>query len=263
MKTNAIFKSGSLAMFVVCAGLLLVSSCGRHAALLNQAQDRYNKGVSALSPDNPQDTEAGRPDFEGSCALVDKAFENAPALEKDSLLFKAYMTKALCKWKLKLYQEAKASAAQALELARSGRSGMVKPRDKVLMEALPSFIVMEEVNDQLKRVRAETGTVNTNARQFFETSIFDPRPDKKGQLEEALDKLGRLRVQTREDKDLTREILQYELATLQVWSNGLSYLWENDTDGSQTTFVEEQRQFIEVEKNKRLQFIRELDGANG
>lgn len=256
-------KSVSLAWFIMCAGLLLVSSCGRHAALLNQAQDRYNKGVSALSPPPIQDSEAGRPYFEESCELVDKALENVPALEKDSLLFKAYMTKALCKWKLKLYQEAKASAAQSLELVSSGRSGMVPPRDRVLMEALPSFIAMEEVNDQLNRLRVETGTANANARKFYETSIFDPRPDKKGHLEEAIEKLGRLRLQASEDKGLTREILQYELAILQVWSDGLSYLWENDANGSQTSFVGEQRQFIEVEKNKRLQFIRELDGANG
>ena len=254
MRTSIAFSVTPLKLAILLVSLLALSSCSPYVKQLSRAQELYNQAIDEeKGPDSVADSILLRDAYKS----LQDALKGKDVLEKQGLLLNAYRLAALTEWQLRKYEQAKKSAESALALEPS-------PQDELLMKAIPAFIATEEVDLLLKQLRDNRGDeVDPDARKFYETNIFNPSPRENAKIEGAYQTLGALREQAQAlpDIKLARQLLGYEMAALQVWKNGLSYLWENDATGAHNSFMEEQQQLIDTEERKLRELARRLGGG--
>ena len=227
-RLNVKHSANRLTALLVLAGLSLFSACIsiRH---LDHAQDNFNRGAALENQlrFNPQTEVLTSPSlyYNSAYSDVNKALQKKDDLKKDDLLANALAIKALCEWRLKMYDEAKKSADSAMEqILGLERKGIRLPRDKTLMEALPSLIAVEQAHQSLYALQKPALASLAAARDHYTTEIYNADPAKEAKLEEVLKKIEAIRAKVTDIEDLSLYLVQSELTALKTWSDALDFL---------------------------------------
>ncbi len=228
MKPPTKFQLKHAACAALLVGLTALSSCA-HLMYLDQAQNQFNRAATLENEMrfNPQAEVPASPTlyYNSAYAAVNKALGNKGALDKDNVLANAYTIKALCEWKLAMYDQAQKSADDAhAEYLALERKGILMPRDKALMKALPHIMSIDRAKNELYKFYAGSNIGFDAARNHYLTEIHDPAPDKTGKLEASLQKLGEARSGIQGNEDLVVYFALSHLAGLKTWSDGLDFL---------------------------------------
>jgi hypothetical protein len=228
MKQLLNLKTHSMKLAAMLASLLLLSACG-HLMHLDRAQNNFNQGATLENQlrFNPQSEVSTSPYLYYNMAYAElgKALKNKSALGKDDVLANAYTIKALCEWKLKMYSQAEKSADAALdEYLALERKGMLMPRDKALMQALPFLMEIDKVKSHLYAFHAPDSLSYSAAQQHYLDYVYDSSPEKAAKLEAAVQKLNNIRTQLEGNEEMAVYLLLSQLAALKTWSDGLDFL---------------------------------------
>ncbi len=222
--TNVRRKAKQIAFLLL---LSLLASCS-HLIHLDRAQNSFNRGAELenRSRFSPQNDIAISPSTYYTLAYAElgKALKNKPGLRSDNVLANAYTMKALCEWKLKLYSRATASANEALgQILEMEDEGIRLPRDKALMEALPSIMMIDQAREELALYHEDTLSYDSAKAQYFRL-IYNPGAEEKAQLEAALIKIGTIRQQPELGDETATYFIMSQLAGLKAWSDCLDFL---------------------------------------
>jgi tetratricopeptide (TPR) repeat protein len=249
-----------MTLAAILAAMLFLSGCGTSLMYLNSAQNTYNN--CAENKDQlrilPAIEDSIIPPSSISCyekayASLEKALKNKDALQKENALASAYSLKALCEWKLNKYDEAKTSADAALgEILGMEPRGASMPRDKALMQALPFLMEVEKMKTGLYAFHSPESPVYQDALDFHVKNIFNPTPDKKASLEDAIHNITRLREPLPEALDeLKIYLISSQLAGMKTWSDALDFLRKSAVEGSE----EERQKAKDYRYSEREKFL--------
>ncbi|MCB0572128.1 MAG: hypothetical protein KDC66_20320 [Phaeodactylibacter sp.] len=259
-----------LTLFYISA-VLLFSGC-THLLYLDSAMDYFNQGANLENQlrFQPEAGASASPTMYYSMAYsgLNKALEKQKEeLRKDHVLGSTYTVKALCEWKLKLYDKAIQSADAAVEelLAMDQATGIKMPRDMALMEALPALIEVEKAKESLFSLREQTEATLEEARSYYVSSIFDPDAEKAATLEQAIKKIGEIQKKARGNDELSVYFVQSQLAGLKTWSDAIDLLRQKEKGLDEASKREAQEfrkaqrdQFLEPEKGRLLERLGSL-----
>ncbi|HSB80467.1 MAG TPA: hypothetical protein VLM91_16930 [Candidatus Methylomirabilis sp.] len=153
-------RETTLAWLPRCTALILAVVLTAGCATTNylrEAQDAFNQGAAAenaqrLAGGTPQEALASltavRTSYASALLSLDKLSDSdKQSLQKDGLLGSALTLKALCQWRLGLYDKALATAADAT----SSVPEQIYPRDRALLLALPGLIKTDQAYDKILR----------------------------------------------------------------------------------------------------------------
>lgn len=143
-----------------CIALILVAVLAAGCAAVNhlrEAQDAFNQGAAAenvqrLAGDSPKEAlasvTAARNSYASALLSLDKLSDSdKKSLREDGLLGTALTLKALCQWRLGLYDKALTTAAEATSIVPE----QIYPRDRALLLALPGLIKTDQAYDKILR----------------------------------------------------------------------------------------------------------------
>lgn len=263
MKQRLNLKAHSMKLAAMLASILLLSACG-HLMHLDRAQNNFNQGAALENQlrFNPQSEVSTSPYLYYNMAYAElgKALKNKGALSKDDVLANAYTIKALCEWKLKMYSQAEKSADVALaEYLDMERKGMLMPRDKALMQALPYLMEIDKVKSHLYAFHAPDSLAYPSALEHYQQYIFNSSPDQAAKLEAAIHKLGNIRTQLEGSEDMSVYLLLSQLAALKAWSDGLDFLRQSIGKDSALSrdAQREAREFRTAQREQHLNPLKE------
>jgi len=247
MKKIARFTTGLAALVL----LLALSSCS-HLMYLDSAQQNFNR-AAALDNEmrfSPRSEVPASPSlyYSTAHAFAEKALQNKSALKKDDVLANAYSIKALSEWKLYRYDEAKATSRLALleYQALEEDKKLFMPRDKALMEALPSLTDLDQGKRFLYTFFAGTMPGYEQAKDHYFSNVFHPDADKSPKLETAVSKIDMVRSQLEGNNDLALYFVSSQLAGLKTWSDALDFLRQsaNKDNSLSDSAKQEARAFV-------------------
>ena len=204
-----------------------MSGCA-HLIHLDRAQNNFNRGAELENQlrFNPSSDVSALPSayYTLAYAELEKALNNKKGLSSDNVLASAYTIKALCEWKFKQYDAAEKSADAALEeLKKMRRRNIMLPRDKALMEALPSLMKIDKVKDTLYAFHSPVPPFEAGKDHYLQF-IFDPDSTKMASLEAAIHEIGEVEDRTAANEELSAYFVMSQLAALKTWSDALDNL---------------------------------------
>ena len=229
-----VFKN-QIYRFLLLAAMAVFTSCA-HLVHLDRAQNNFNRGAELENQlsFNPKPDVSASPSMYYSLAYaeLDKALANKNSLSSDHVLATTYTIKALCEWKLAMYDEAKKSADNALdELEEMEKTGMRLPRDKALMEALPALMEIGRMKEELYAFHSSAPSYEASKAHYLEFIHNDST--KMARLEAAIDKVGSIQATVATNEELSAYFVMSQLAGLKTWSDAHNFLLtcidENDT----------------------------------
>lgn len=257
-------------LLLLALAIILLSGCS-HLLYLDSAMNHFNQGATLENQlrFQPDIGTSASPYMYYTMAYSDlnKALDKQiDDLRKDQVLGSAYTVKALCEWKLKMYDKALISAdkAESEYIEMQKNSGIKMPRDMALMEALPALMEIEKAKDSLFDFRKKGEIPLEATRQYYLDSIFNP-DESMAVLEQAVQSLGLIQEKTASNEDLSAYFLQSQLAGLKTWSDAIDLLRQKEKGLPEAArreaenFRKAQRdQFLEPEKAKLLEKLGEL-----
>ena len=230
-----VFKN-QIYRFLLLAAMAVFTSCA-HLVHLDRAQNNFNRGAELENQlsFNPKPDVSASPSMYYSLAYaeLDKALANKNSLSSDHVLATTYTIKALCEWKLAMYDEAKKSADNALdELEKMEKTGMRLPRDKALMEALPALMEIGRMKEELYAFHSSAPSFEASKAHYLEF-IYNPDSTKMARLEAAIEKVANVQATVATNEELSAYFVMSQLAGLKTWSDAHNFLLtcidENDT----------------------------------
>jgi len=227
LKTHSV----RLSAILVFAILFFLAGCG-HLKNLKSAQTKFNQcaeqdnlWVFKAEADGYEVRTPPSLCYDAAYSDVKKALKNPGALRKDDVLANAYKIKALCEWRLKMYDAAQESANEAVKeyLVMEGR-GIAMPRDLMLMKVLPNLIEIDKAKDSLTAFTATEMPSFKNCRNYYLENIFNSEGNKAGKLQLAIQKINKIRDAPNGNPDLGGYLIQAQLAGLKSWANSIEKL---------------------------------------
>ena len=257
--------------YLLAPALMTLSSCG-HLLHLDRAQNNFSRGAELENQlkFDPQANISASPSMYYTLAYAElgKALNHKKRLSADNVLGTAYTVKALCEWKLKLYERAEGSADAALEeLKEVYKTGIRLPRDKALMEALPHLMEIEKVKDSLYAFHQAPLPFEAGKGHYLHF-IYDPAANKMARLEKAISEISKVQASVAGNEEVSAYFVMAQLAALKTWSDALDDLLtciaedaslEGNTRKEARNWQKAQgNEFLEVKEKELLDRLRTL-----
>ncbi len=248
-RTSVLLPMSLLITLVVLGGCVTLNQ-------LDQAQDSFNKGAELenLSTFTSESFTNLSPDayYNLAYSKVKAALKKEAQLMSDTLLGNAYTIKALCEWKLKRYNQARASSVKALrQFQIYEAAGIYMHRDKAVMRALGGLIEIDQVNDTLYQHFSSQAVDPMEAKTFFTQFVHDLKEEKVSNIESALQTIEKAKNGVRPTHQVQVYFILCQLSALKVWSDGFNFL-KNSLDTAEDLSTEERknlRDFIFAERD--------------
>lgn len=248
--------------------LLGLSSCCTQR--LSRAQDDFNnfeekyKEIQLELSDRESIPYQGF--FEDAYEDVQSALGKKSCLEQDYLLADAYLIKALCEFRLDIYDKSRNSANKAIteyfDMESKGLSFQVER--KKLAQILLIQLDIEQSGKELKTFYSSGNKNYDQAKSYHLSSIYAQSATDQAKLEEAISEMEDFKSSVEGNNPLMIALISSQLAGLKIWSDGISKFWESKGDGATMT-KQQLNDYIQEEEEKHLlprkkELLEELEG---
>jgi len=244
-----------IAQGILLFSLFYLSSCCTQR--LSRAQDDFNKFEEEYRKIqlelSDQEANPYQEFFEDAYQDVQLAIDRKSCLKKDDLLADAYLMKALCEFRLDLYDKARKSANKAIteyfDMERKGLS--FQKERKELAQILLLQLDIEQYGKALKSFYSLELKNYDQAKAYHTLNIYDQAAGSKAKLEESIEKLGDFKPMVESSDPLLIMLVSTQLAGLKIWSDGIDEFWQSTAAGASMT-KEQANNYVEEEEQNHL-----------
>lgn len=248
--------------------LLWLSSCCTQR--LSRAQDDFNnfeekyKEIQLELSDKESIPYQGF--FEDAYEDVQSALGKKSCLEQDYLLADAYLIKALCEFRLDIYDKSRNSANKAIteyfDMESKGLSFQMER--KKLAQILLIQLDIEQSGKELKTFYSSENKNYDQAKSYHLSSIYDQSATDQAKLEEAISEMEDFKLSVEGNNPLAIALISSQLAGLKIWSDGISKFWESKAAGATMTrqqlndYIDEEEKHLLPRKKELLEELESL-----